>query len=234
MTENEQVPPIPDKAEKRKTVKWLLTEEEAIIFDRNTKKTISLLSECIRMDKEYSMEYLKQKGLLRHSTYLHRAGNPLQGLAGTLLWSQGIYHLTNEDRIYFESLRNFKRYFRVFTHLYEKNCNAPDLLENTVSFEHKEKVYHRSKVKAMLAINELAFMGQREPARDLQSLEKIEYYSAEEISEGISLIISAFNTKKGIRRLDFLSSDVDFMESSKAKDIVKDACRFVNIKDLEI
>lgn len=215
-------------------VKRLLAEAEEIIFGKNTKKTISLLSECIRMDKEYSVEHLKQKGWLRHSAYLHRAGNPLPGLAGTLLWNQAIYHLTDEERIYFESLRNFKRYLPAFTLLYEKNSKAIGVLENTVSFEHKEKVYIKSKVKAILAINELIFMGPREPARDLQNLEKIEYYSSEEISEGISLIISAFNTQKGIRRLDYFSSDVDFMESNKAKEIVKDACRFVNLKDLEI
>lgn len=210
---------------------WL-DEIDQLISAGKIGQCLNVIALGLYIDKEYFLEYLKKEGILRYSSYLGNR-NPVPGIAKYLLHNSTFFKLSKAEQLYFTSLINFEQAFVYLNKLNRLINEELAKFPKSKSIAVNGRTYKVSRLKALLAINELNFITGKDGAKLIEDQSSYDFYSKEEISEAISFLIHRYKDLHGFKPYDLQLIDEAFINNG-AGDLIVKACQFKAIKELEI
>jgi hypothetical protein len=185
------------------------------------------------VDEGSFIDLIKKQGILRHSSYLQRK-NPVVGIARHLLPYKADFDFDAHTVRYLESLINFEVFYN--------DLNQIDRFINSEVHKFKSTSYIKvgtqkvflSKAKTLLALNDYWFLEPVSGDRSLKSYMNINFYSKENFSEAISLIIQRYNKFVGFTKSDLGLIDESYLASTQLYELILQACRYKAIRGMEM
>jgi hypothetical protein len=208
-------------ASKKKLIIDHIRNAQELLADGKVRFAIDKIIAGLIIDKAYMFEYLKKSGILRHSTYLEKR-NVVPGIAEALLRHKDTFAFTNTESAYFSSLITFEYFFKEMKKV-SKYIDA-----ELVKFK------GNGKLKAILAKNDSNFLVFKDANRQCEDLSKAEYFNKEEISDGVSFLLSRYAERFGVTDKNLEKTDVDYAVSPAIDKLLTEAARFKSFLELEI
>lgn len=202
---------------------------EASLDKGKTGKSMDLLYLGVKIGRHDFIGKLKRQGFLRHSHYLIRK-NPLFDLATNILKHSVRLGLEEKDISFFESIKNATS---IYYHLKELNIRINKTLLYWKNRRDKLNSIPFSFVKTLLSYNEFIFMS-RNSNRDGLSFDNLLFFTKEDISEGISILVYMWYESNIYDKSYLGICDSDYIESRKIEKVVLDMCQFEFLIQLEI
>ena len=211
----------------------LLVELPFLIGRNEISSALDRIDFGLYLDKDYFFERMKKQRVLRHSNYLEKL-NPVGEIAGHLLDNQDFFKWSTKDKNFLSSLIEFKVFFEELSAINEF------INEEIEDFRVPKKVvidngaFEASRIKCLLAKNDYYFLTDKQASRSCEKLTMLEFYTKEEISEAISLLVSKYNKKIGFRNSDLNLIDADYANSEICNKLIIESCRYKAIVELEL
>lgn len=197
-------------------------------------KALDYLTIVVLLNKSVTIHYLKKEGLLRYSSYVG-SKSPVAGIADHFLRFKSLFCLNQSEILYFESLVNFEPAGISLSRLNKGINEELFKFKNPSYLSIGDKRQKRSKLKSLLAVAESYFLIE-DYSYDKTTAEPtaLNFYSREEIAEGISFLVSRYNDLVGINKSDLILIDEQYIESDAIRKLIVDACMIKAIKEFEM
>ncbi|MBV7533823.1 hypothetical protein [Chitinophaga sp. sic0106] len=221
------------RKEEENFIKELLNDIDSFLLAGKLNRAIDFISLVLCINKAYSLERIKKNGFLRHSRYLN-VKNPVPSISTHLIRYKNLFRLSPKEQIYLESLNNFTELYSEIKILHNDILKKIKTCRGFNTPKVPGRLGKLSIIKSLLAINEYNFLTEREAERELYSYQRMNFYTKEEISEGISLLLLMLNERLPINKEDLIFIDYNFINSKIASQLILAACKLRVIKELEI
>lgn len=218
--------------EKKNWIKDIINEIINSVEAGRIGSAIDFISLGIYSQVEF-IDLLRKNGILRHSNYLS-SRNPVCGFAKHLLDFQKDFHISSKDVTYLQSLINFESAYEELNNINKEIKSEILKFKQASTVSIKGRKFQCSKAKGLLAFNDMLFLENWEGDRVNCQPSQLEYYSKEEISEGISFLLATYNELIGFNDNDLNFVDANFPLSPSGIKLIVKACTFKAIKELEI
>jgi hypothetical protein len=192
---------------------------------------IDRISLGIVVGRSRFLDKLKQKGILRHSTYIDKK-DPVAGISKHILKHKSFFCLSESETLYFESLIHLDKYSIELKKVYKDLC-AYIRAYRPQKVNVEGHIVETSLVKSLLVINELFFLKRKEsPLGSLRDVND-QSLSLEENCEAISYLVWLIGVLTPSKPFN-LFIDEEFLKKNRHVSLIQSANRLRTFRDLEI
>jgi hypothetical protein len=222
------------KREEKAFLASLFADVKGLIEKGRIKKAVNNISLGLYINITVFFEILRKEGLLRHSRYLSKKVRVVSIIGAHILDNKDVFKLQSSDFDYLQSLIHFEK---AYDELYsiDRFINSElRKFEKAEIFLSGSKKFKTSKLKALLAKADVAFLDQKESNRLCEDLTDSTFFGMEEVAEAISFLVSRYNDLIGFKEFDFQLTDDAYAAGRSIDVLIKEACRYKAILELEI
>lgn len=205
----------------------------SLLHKNRIKPAIDRISLGLHLDTQYFLSHLKKSGVLRHSTYVERV-NPISKIVNHILEFQKLYQLQPRDVAYLQSLLNFERVYMEMKAVHSHTLRELKIISKPTVSNIDGRNITSSKLRGLMARADMAFLTKGQPDRLSLDLTNIAYYAKEEVSEAVSFLVAKYNELHGIKDVDFKLTDSKYADSLTVEILIREACRYKALVELEI
>lgn len=233
LTANKPVFQFDTGSKRRTAVKDLVDQAIDEIDKFRFGKALDRIVLALYLDSLYGFAVLKREGVFRHSSYLDNR-NPIGGFVDHLLKNKVLLGFASKDINYLETIRTMDFVHALLKELRKSVVSELGKFKQTEIIQVKGGKYRKSRLKALLSINERVFLYNMIGEKEHKDATSLKFYSKEEISEAISFLLASYNKQFSIEQMDVYFIDDQYAKSPQAENLILFACLYKNVQDIEI
>jgi hypothetical protein len=215
----------------KKVVRYCIGEIENCIQLRRFGASEPYIKLIILVGLDDSIDYLKKKGLLRHSKYLNFKQSFVFYFISVYKSLEGVVSNRSETVNYLESLSHMADVYNEFKRI--ERYLTGELNSLNKKYKSKSKTNY-SFVRSVLSFVELTFLKNKVAQEYVTEISNISFFGKEFIAEGASLVISRWDNMFGLKLSDFYQADVKLFSNGKLEELLFEAVKFKYLQEIEI